>query len=107
MNLEFLERKDFWSGLMLIVSGGTAIYIASNYTFGSSLRMGPGYFPTVLGGLLILFGLYVGATSLRPDAEKLNGPWLPRLLVVVPLMLVLIGITLHSHTAFYLAAIAT
>ena len=66
--------------------------------------MGPGYFPTVLGGLLILFGLYVGAMGLRSDAEKLDGPWLPRLLVVVPLMLVLIGITLHSHVAFYLAA---
>ncbi len=42
--------------------------------------------------------------GLRSDAEKLNGGWLPRLLVVVPLMLVLIGITLHSNVAFYLAA---
>ena len=50
MNLEFLERKDFWSGLMLIVIGGGAIFIARNYPFGSSLRMGPGYFPIVLGG---------------------------------------------------------
>ena len=106
MNLEFMERKDFWAGMMLIVTGAVAIFIARNYAFGTSLRMGPGYFPIVLGGLLILFGLYVAAMSLRADAEKLNGPWLPRLLVVLPLMFVLFGITLNNHTYFYLAAIA-
>ena len=73
MNLEFLERKDFWSGLLLIVTGAGAIFIARNYAFGSSLRMGPGYFPTVLGGLLIVFGLYIAAMGLRSDAEKLEG----------------------------------
>ena len=35
------------------------MFIARNYAFGTTLRMGPGYFPTVLGGILVLFGLYL------------------------------------------------
>jgi hypothetical protein len=87
------------------MTGGIAIFIATNYTFGSSLRMGPGYFPVVLGGLLILFGTFIAAKGLRTDAEKLPGPWLPRLLISLLMLLVVCGITLHSHVYFYVAAI--
>lgn len=92
MNLEFLERKDFWSGLMLIAIGGGAVFIARNYQFGSSLRMGPGYFPTVLGSLLILFGIYFVGQGLRSSAEKLEGTWSLRALIILPLSLVLFGL---------------
>jgi hypothetical protein len=91
MNLEFLERKDFWSGLLLIATGVGAIVIASNYAFGDSLRMGPGYFPSVLGGILILFGLYIGGTALR-SGEKLVGSWSLRALTILPLSLILFGL---------------
>lgn len=92
MNLEFLERKDFWSGLMLIAIGGVAVFMASNYQFGSSLRMGPGYFPTVLGTFLILFGVYFLAQGLRSSSEKIEGSWSPRALIILPLSLVLFGL---------------
>ena len=92
MNLEFLERKDFWSGVMLIVIGGGALFIARNYQFGSSLRMGPGYFPTVLGALLVMFGVYFAIQGLRSGAEKLEGTWSLRALIVLPLSLVLFGL---------------
>ena len=92
MNLEFLERKDFWSGLMLIAIGGGAVFIARNYQFGSSLRMGPGYFPTILGGALVMFGLYFVIQGLRSGAEKLEGSWSLRALIILPLSLVLFGL---------------
>jgi hypothetical protein len=92
MNLDFLERKDFWSGLMLIAIGGGAVLMARNYQFGSSLRMGPGYFPTVLGALLVLFGVYFVGQGLRSGAEKLQGAWSPRALIILPLSLVLFGL---------------
>ena len=92
MNLEFLERKDFWSGLMLIVLGGGAVFIARNYQFGSSLRMGPGYFPTILGGALVMFGVYFVIQGLRAGAEKLEGSWSLRALIILPLSLVLFGL---------------
>jgi len=92
MNLEFLDRKDFWAGLMLIAIGAVAIFIARDYTFGTSLRMGPGYFPIVLGALLILFGLYIAAQGLRSGAEKIEGSLSLRALIILPLSLALFGL---------------
>jgi hypothetical protein len=92
MNLEFLERKDFWSGVMLIVVGGGALFIARNYQFGSSLRMGPGYFPVILSAALVIFGVYFVLQGLRAGAEKLEGSWSLRALIIVPLSLVLFGL---------------
>jgi len=92
MNLEFLERKDFWSGVMLIVVGGGALFIARNYQFGSSLRMGPGYFPVILSAALVIFGVYFVLQGLRAGAEKLEGSWSLRALIIVPLSLVVFGL---------------
>lgn len=87
----FLQRKDFWGGLMLIAIGIAVIVIARAYPFGTSLRMGPGYFPTFLGGILILFGLYLLVQALR-SGEAIDGNWSLRALIVVPLSLVLFGV---------------
>jgi hypothetical protein len=92
MNLEFLERKDFWSGLLLIAIGGGAVFMARNYQFGSSLRMGPGYFPNILGAALALFGIYFLGKGLRSHAEKIEGSLSLRALIIVPLSLVLFGL---------------
>ena len=69
-----LDNKDFWAGLMLIVIGAAAIFIARNYAFGTALRMGPGYFPTVLGGLLIVFGLYLMLQPACAAARRSKAP---------------------------------
>jgi uncharacterized membrane protein len=86
-----LDNREFWAGLFLIAVGAAAVIIARNYAFGTALRMGPGYFPSVLGGLLILFGLYILANALR-SGEKLEGSWSLRALIVLPLALVLFGV---------------
>ncbi|MDI6809553.1 MAG: tripartite tricarboxylate transporter TctB family protein [Candidatus Eisenbacteria bacterium] len=91
MKLEFRNNKDFWAGMMLIGIGAAAIFIARDYRFGSTLRMGPGYFPSVLGGILILFGIYVMAMGLRRN-EKIKGRWSIRALIVLPLSIVLFGV---------------
>src|SRR5262249_49343481 len=90
MKPSILENKDFWAGLFLIAVGAAAIILARDYTFGTALRMGPGYFPTVLGGLMILFGLYVLATGLRAG-DALASSWPLRALLVPPLALCLFG----------------
>ena len=48
--------KDFYAGLMYAAIGIGAIMIARGYNMGTSVRMGPGYFPTLLGALLIIIG---------------------------------------------------
>jgi putative tricarboxylic transport membrane protein len=50
------STKDFWSGLIYICLGSSAIIIARDYSMGTAVKMGPAYFPTVLGGLLVLIG---------------------------------------------------
>src|SRR6476620_4183768 len=94
MQLEIRNNRDVWAGAMLIVTGATSVIIARDYAFGTSLRMGPGYFPSVLGGLLVLFGLYLIASGLRSN-EKIAGNWSLRALVVLPLSLVLFGLLME------------
>ena len=48
--------KDFWSGLIYIFFGSSAIIIARDYDMGTAIKMGPAYFPTILGGLLLVIG---------------------------------------------------
>ena len=100
MQLEFRNNRDFWAGVMLIVVGAGSVIIARNYAFGTSLRMGPGYFPSVLGGGLVLFGLYLVVMGLRRH-EKMEGGsgWSLRALIVLPLSLVLFGL-LMEHAGF-------
>ena len=103
MKLELRNNKNFWAGMMLIGIGAAAMFIARDYRFGSTLRMGPGYFPTVLGGILILFGTYVMIMGLRSN-EKIQGRWSLRALLALPLSIVLFGV-LIEHAGF-IAALA-
>lgn len=90
MKLEFLDNKDFWAGIVLIMTGALAVLIARDYPFGTAVRMGAGYFPTVLGTALVLFGIHVLVKGLR-SAEKIEAGWSLRAVVVLPLSLALFG----------------
>ena len=91
MKLMFRSNRDFCAGLVFAGTGAVSMFIARNYPFGSTLRMGPGYFPRVLGGILLLFGIYVMVRGLRSN-EKIEGNWSIRALIVLPLAMVLFGI---------------
>ena len=41
--------RDFWSGVLFTLLGVGALVIGSKYTLGTAARMGPGYFPRILG----------------------------------------------------------
>jgi hypothetical protein len=88
------RNKDFWAGAMLIAIGVAAVVIARDYPFGSAFRMGPGYFPSVLGGILALFGLGLLVRGLR-EGETLTGGWPLRAMIVLPLALVLFGVLME------------
>ncbi len=47
------STKDFWTGLIYLFFGVSAILIARDYGMGTGGKMGPAYFPTILGGLLL------------------------------------------------------
>ncbi len=72
--MKIKSPKDFWAGLMFIAFGLAAMIIAlMNYKMGTAVRMGPAYFPTMLGGLLAVLGLIV-----LVDSFVIQGPKVPR-----------------------------
>jgi len=90
MSVSLSRNRDFWSGVMLIAIGIAAVVIARDYEFGTARRMGPGYFPVLLGAVLVLFGLYTLVKGLRAP-ERIEGNWSLRALIVLPLSMVLFG----------------
>lgn len=63
------SQKDFWSGAMFVVIGISFAWGATSYTFGSSARPGPGYFPLGLGLVLALLGALVLFKALTIETE--------------------------------------
>ena len=67
--MKIKSQKDFWSGLMFMAAGIAFAWGATNYTIGEGARMGPGYFPLMLGILLTLIGLFVTFEALVVETE--------------------------------------
>jgi hypothetical protein len=67
--LKIKSQKDFFAGLMFTVVGIAFAWGATNYTIGEGARMGPGYFPLMLGILLGAIGLVVVFQSLVVETE--------------------------------------
>lgn len=95
MKFDWRNNRDFFAGLLYAGVGALGMWIALDYPFGSALRMGPGYFPTVLGGIMVAFGLYVMALGVR-NQEKIKGSWSLRALVILPLALALFGYLMEA-----------
>ena len=93
MKPELRNNRDFLAGLLFIVLGGLAVALARGYPTGSTMRMGPGYFPTVLGGILLLFGVYVLLRGVR-SGDKVKGEWGYRPLALISLSIVMFGFLL-------------
>jgi Tripartite tricarboxylate transporter TctB family len=82
--------KDFWSGIMFIAFAAVAMLTARGYSLGSAGRMGPGYFPMMLGGALGFLGLVLVARSLVIDGETIGR------LRLLPLLIIALGVCLFG-----------
>ena len=71
MRVRVKSRKDLYSGLLFIVFGALFAVIARDYPMGSALRMGPAYFPTILGSLLVVLGAIIAARSMFVDGAPI------------------------------------
>jgi hypothetical protein len=58
-----VQKRDFYAGTLLIVFGGVAVIEARQNPFGTLMHMGPGFFPTVLGVILISLGVLIAGMS--------------------------------------------
>ena len=75
--MKIKSHKDFFAGLMYLVVGGAFAIGATNYNIGTGARMGPGYFPLILGVILGLIGLVISfkATVNGPSDGDPVGKW--------------------------------
>lgn len=83
--MKIKSQKDFWSGLMFIVVGVAFAWGALYYSFGTSARPGPAYFPFGLGVLMAILGgvvLFTGLTIETEDGDPI-GPWAWKPLLVI------------------------
>lgn len=75
--------KDFWAGLLFALVGAGAIILGSRYNLGTAARMGPGYFPRILGILLILLGAIIALRGLRTAGRPIPvWRWRPTIIVL-------------------------
>jgi predicted outer membrane lipoprotein len=63
------SQKDFFAGLLFMVVGIAFAWGATNYTIGEGARMGPGYFPLVLGILLAAIGAFTVFEAMVVETE--------------------------------------
>lgn len=85
------EPKDFWTGILFVTFGVAAIFLGRHHAIGTTMRMGPGAFPALLGVLLIGIGIaLVVRSSFR------SGPAIERITFLRP------GLILLSVAAFAL-----
>lgn len=91
------SMKDLLSGLIFVSIGLAFAYAALSYDLGTAFRMGPGYFPMILAGILVLLGVIILAQSLvtGPDETPVGGvPWLALILIMGAL--VFFGMTVRG-----------
>jgi hypothetical protein len=104
VRLKIKNPQDFWCGILFIALGALAIYLARDYEMGSALRMGPGYFPTWLGGILIGFGVVIGGLAFRIEGEDNQGlglgEWALRPWLVLTATLALFAVLMEADFGF-------
>jgi len=83
MALKIRSMKDFSAGLMFIGIGALFGIGATQYPMGTAVRMGPAYFPSILGWGTVLLGLFVFVMSfLEEDEEPTRTAWRPVIMVI-------------------------
>jgi hypothetical protein len=64
--------QDLGAAFVFVLIGAAGFYFGQDLAFGSSARMGPGYFPTLLSGLIIAVGVVLGVKSLAVDGPPIE-----------------------------------
>ncbi|MFC5067324.1 tripartite tricarboxylate transporter TctB family protein [Flaviflagellibacter deserti] len=112
MSFSIRSPKDIAVGLFYVGLGAAAVFIARDYPMGTAGRMGPGYFPSLIGSGLVLLGLTAVLRSFLTEGDPVDRVhWRPLLLisasiVVFALMLSRLGLVVDLALLIAIAALA-
>lgn len=100
------QAKDFYAGLLFLLAGSAFAWGATSYTVGRAARMGPGYFPLMLGILLALLGAVMMLKALLSRTAPADpiGPWAWKPLVFIIAANLVFGVLLGGLPALKLPA---
>ena len=104
--MKIKSHKDFFSGLMFLAVGGGFAWGATTYSVGTGARMGPGYFPLLLGILLAIIGAVImfKATVVETVDGDPVGKWAWKQIVFIIGANLLFGVLLAGLPSFGIPA---
>jgi hypothetical protein len=87
---------DILAGAIFIAFGLFFALTSLTYDVGTPFQMGPGFFPLILGGVLVLLGVIVVGSGFAADREGGVGtfPW--RGMVLIPVAFIFFGLTVRG-----------
>jgi Tripartite tricarboxylate transporter TctB family len=86
--LRVKSPQDLGAGLAFSLIGLAGLYFGSDLAFGSSSRMGPGYFPTLLSALIVAVGLVVGFRGVTIEGPPIEPVQLRPILFIIAAILI-------------------
>lgn len=105
------DTRDIIGGLGLAAIGLFAVIYGQRYEFGDLNRMGPGYFPVALGGLLAVLGLLIALPAFFRRGEPITVAWKTFALVMASIVvfaftLKLLGVIFATALTVIVASLA-
>jgi hypothetical protein len=117
------SRQDFWAGIIFLVIGVAFVWGSKSYEVGTAERMGPGYFPWILGVLTAVIGVLVILKSLTfdsPDDGRIGAfAWRPLFFIITANLVIgvmlgglpsiglpALGLVLGTYALTFIAALA-
>lgn len=70
--LKVKSPQDLGAAVLFLIIGIAGIYFGRDLAFGATSKMGPGFFPTILSGLIALIGVAVGLRSLTLEGPPIE-----------------------------------
>ena len=89
--LRVKSPQDLGAGIIFIVIGLVGLYFGKDLTYGTASRMGPGYFPMWLSGIILVLGVITGGRSLAVKGPRIE-PFRIR-----PIFFVLVGVLAFAY----------
>jgi hypothetical protein len=94
-------NREVYAGLLFLAFGGAVLWFGREYRLGTAVDMGPGYFPALLGGLLVVLG---GALVIGGVLAGGSRPTIPRVRPLVSILAAVVAFGLLIEAAGLVAA---